>query len=337
MPQRTNDFQTLISVITRQLLPTNAKVRSSVLLKEAIIETEREIDVLVEYSAGPHPFVIGIECRDEARRSDVNWIEQIHGKHPRLGINKSVAVSKRGFSRPAAALADSLGIQTLTLDEAVDFDWTLLVKNLRGIIFDTTAGPELEDLWVVLGGECADVDLSSISQPKDIPVFGPDGTCLGTAAEVAILLLRQPDTQRRVRQRTWPLGETRERWRIPAPSGTYALLPSGERVSVAGLVLQVLVTRSEVVAPLSPAGYGEARVTTGRAIQFGNRFTVSVAETPDGTGSLAVLREPESGGQNGRKPRNSRRRPSAVGGASSESLEPGDRSGDNAAGAGGES
>jgi hypothetical protein len=75
MPKRTNEFQRLIAAIETNLAPLGAVVTESKLVKDVHSGTEREIDIAIESTVGPHPVLIAIECRDHGRPADVQWID----------------------------------------------------------------------------------------------------------------------------------------------------------------------------------------------------------------------------------------------------------------------
>ena len=97
MPKRTNDFQSLIALIERQLAPEGAQVTESKLLKDILTGEEREVDTVIETKVSGHTITIGIECRDRDRRADVEWIDQLLGKYQNLPVHKIIAVSRSGF------------------------------------------------------------------------------------------------------------------------------------------------------------------------------------------------------------------------------------------------
>jgi hypothetical protein len=122
MPQRSNEFQKLIRALETQLAPAGATVEESALLVDAH-GTEREVDVLIRIPAGERELRIGIECRDEKRRGDLPWLEQVKSKYESLSVDRCVVVSRRGFSKTALARARLWNIETLSLGRAKTGDW----------------------------------------------------------------------------------------------------------------------------------------------------------------------------------------------------------------------
>jgi hypothetical protein len=124
MPKRTNDFQNLIASIYKQIVEKGGKVTESGMVYDKEADTLREVDVLVECRYAGHDFKIAIECRDRSRKDSVEWIDSLIGKSKSLLVNKVVAVSKEGFTQSAIKKAAFNNIDTLTLEEAIETDWS---------------------------------------------------------------------------------------------------------------------------------------------------------------------------------------------------------------------
>ena len=117
MPKRSNDFQRLITMLTR-LLGEHAVVEESKMLTDLVSGEQREVDIYAEGILAGHAVRIGIECRDHKRKQVVGWVEEMHSKHERLPTNLVILVSSSGFTRSAVAKAESYGIKTITPTQA---------------------------------------------------------------------------------------------------------------------------------------------------------------------------------------------------------------------------
>jgi len=124
MPKRTNDFQQLIHYIYSQIVPEGAIVTESMLLKERNSSAKREVDILIEYELAGTKLRIAIECRDRSRKDDIEWIDGLVGKYRDLDVDKVIAVSNSGFSAEAIEKASANKIDTRTLEQALNTDWT---------------------------------------------------------------------------------------------------------------------------------------------------------------------------------------------------------------------
>jgi len=126
MPKRTNDFQELVDLIHRALVPKGAKIGSSVMLPSSTGDM-REIDVLIESDIGPYCIKIAVEAKDHNRKLDVTEIDNLIGKYTdgKLNINKIIIVSRSGFTDLAykKAVNSHLDIELKTLKEAKEISW----------------------------------------------------------------------------------------------------------------------------------------------------------------------------------------------------------------------
>jgi len=135
MPARTNAFQTLVRLIQGELAPHGYSVTESKLLLDRRDGKEREVDVVLEGSAGPHRITISVEATKGTRKATVEWVEQMYAKHEHLPTNKLVLVSRGGFTRNALKEAALRGADALTIKEASRRDWRICI-NLETIEFN---------------------------------------------------------------------------------------------------------------------------------------------------------------------------------------------------------
>jgi hypothetical protein len=124
MPKRTNDFQSLVKAIYEQIVPAGGLVIESAEVWDKEAGILREVDILVSYDYAGHEFSFIVECRDRSRKETVEWIDGLVGKTKALHVAKVIAVSSSGFASSAIKKAKENGIETLTLKEAEEHDWT---------------------------------------------------------------------------------------------------------------------------------------------------------------------------------------------------------------------
>ena len=125
MPQRTNAFQRIVTLI-HGTLAGQAKVVESAMLRDKVTTEEREVDILITTQAANYNVVIGIEVVSWSRPAGTPWVEKMLAKHNNLEVNKLILISESGFTRPAIKKAKFYGIETLTLENACAIDWNLL-------------------------------------------------------------------------------------------------------------------------------------------------------------------------------------------------------------------
>ncbi len=133
MPARSNHFQKLVKVINHHLAPAGAKITESAMLHDSESETDREIDILVESTILNCSLKIGIECTAEAAPLDVRKIESFKEKHRKVGINKTIVISKNGFSESAKKYAGKNNIRLLTFKAAQKENWAKKFERLQGL------------------------------------------------------------------------------------------------------------------------------------------------------------------------------------------------------------
>jgi hypothetical protein len=142
MPQRTNDFQELITVLT-QIAGKDAVTPSALLPDLAIPGATREVDICIRSKVLGHEVLIGVECRmSGSRKQTVEWVEAMHGKHSHLPTNKVVLVSSTGFTKNALKLAEFFGMKAITPTEVEPGFVGEIVNNIHTVCakrFDFTA------------------------------------------------------------------------------------------------------------------------------------------------------------------------------------------------------
>lgn len=204
MPKRSNAFQRLILVIYRQLQPPGGSVEESALLTERNGSTKREVDLLLKHRAFDMELRIAVECRGRRHKDDIQWIDGLIGKYRDLDVDKVVAVSKSGFSKGAAEKALSAGIETLTLQKALDTNWTDQFKRL-GVA-------QLTRRDVPVGISISTSPAPTLQLTTTTRVFSDAGTLLGTVEEMgqAIYRHRQEDINRTIKEKALQLFLTLE-------------------------------------------------------------------------------------------------------------------------------
>ena len=136
-------FELLVAVIEERLAPKGAIVKSPDRLRDIDTGRWREVDATIRLPVGSTEILVAIECRKRKDSSDVTWIEQLATKRAKVGAAKIIAVSERGFSKPAIQSAARYAIELRVLgeitSEIID-EWALpeplvhaycLVESLR--------------------------------------------------------------------------------------------------------------------------------------------------------------------------------------------------------------
>jgi len=178
MPKRTNVFQQLIHAIEVQL-NNDALVTESRFLPDWATGDEREADIVIETGVGSYSMRI-IECRDHVRPQNIEWVDQMYGKHGQMA-NKLVLVSKSGFSASAKRKAEALGIETLTFEEAKEVDWTQIAGNLSQVQV------ELAEIQI-MGLAVFPLPVASSPDANLLQFYNHEGQLQGSLWEVALVV-----------------------------------------------------------------------------------------------------------------------------------------------------
>jgi hypothetical protein len=129
-------FEELIARIESTLVPQGAIVKSPDFIPDRITGSLREVDASIRYQVGSTPILITIECRRRSRVDDATWLEQLATKQSDIGAAKTIAVSLKGFGKPAITKAAFYGIEirrieAITTEEIEDWKNKLVLMCWR--------------------------------------------------------------------------------------------------------------------------------------------------------------------------------------------------------------
>jgi Restriction endonuclease len=128
MVKQKNDgkpFEILTKEIFEALVenPAYTKVKHNVKLDGK--DGPRQIDVLIQAQVSSLPILTIIECKDESRNLNVQYIDALHSKMQDVNASKAVLVARKGFSKKALQKAKRLGITLCTVMEAKSALWNI--------------------------------------------------------------------------------------------------------------------------------------------------------------------------------------------------------------------
>lgn len=279
MPIRSNDFQRLITFIELQLAPSGAKVTASAMLYDPKADTEREVDILVEYDLGIRSFRTGIECRDRARPADVTWAEQAYQAHRDLGLDRTVLVSRSGFSGPARKKAQQLGIEVLTLEEATATDWAARL-GLVEFQLDVLQAPRIVELSIGLHPS------SSLQNPMPMPVATTEledalGRSLGSAREVALEWVGSEAVEAFLRAQSLGQNELTIDLALIPRVAMFVVDPNGVRHQIEAIQMVVVQAKESVTIKMIPVRYAGREIAYGFGELDGIPFQLHAVRLPE--------------------------------------------------------
>jgi hypothetical protein len=226
-----------------------------------------------------------IECRDRARKDSVSWIEEIIGKARSLPVDKIVAVSTSGFTAAAQKKASENGIVTLSIENALETDWSVFpFKPGLAIISNETF--TLHGVQYLAGSEfrpLSEIGLESRSFRE--------GKEVGPIKEFCIALFRQraPELQAEVNKRRGTLFQTMEdcgkvlvvEWGFETP-GLSVDVANGENIGIPKLIFIVSGTRRVDEVEQEHRKFNGLMISTGEhALSEGSSIRFHLTQDPE--------------------------------------------------------
>lgn len=207
MPKRTNDFQNLVASIYQKIVPSGGAVTESGMVWDRDAGELREVDILVESNVAGHDFKIMVECRDRSRKESVEWIDGLIGKSRSLNVNKVVAISSKGFAKPAIEKARANGIDTLTPRQAQETDWQNYPIKPSVVVFSDEA-LTLQDVQYIRDGEF--VSLAELGLETNVYFDNQEVGSIQSVFERTFLDFLVPDINAYLKDHIGELFKTRE-------------------------------------------------------------------------------------------------------------------------------
>jgi hypothetical protein len=293
MPARTNSFQRLIRLIYGELAGSGAQVRESVLMRDPVDGTEREIDVVIDTEMAGHPVAIAVECRDHSRRAGVQWIDQIIGKYRNLPIDKVVAVSSAGFHPSAVRKARAHRMETMTLEQASQTDWARLVRD--------TGTRRFLSLRTILPAGFT-INAPGQPEPPDLASTPPDQIMLALPGLEPRPLTDEYDAvaeEPPIKDFLNRCGSGEVPLAVRYPEGTQARLPSGAVLAVEGVVYHFRIQDEEVDVELAPGRFGSRTVGVASAESDSWTADFALVEHPTAPATMGLTIRRRDGGKIG--------------------------------------
>lgn len=264
MPQRSNKFQRLVLLLQQQLADTGAVVTESKMMRDRKTGELAEVDVAVEFTANGIPVSFGFEARGSQRKLDRNAAMAIVTKYSQL-VDKTVIVTRAGFSRGALKHCKMNGAVAITLSSAKGVDWGGFLEAFKELYFASfdfavDGGPTVS----FAEGQIIEINLD---QPAD--VIDPQGQRL-PMPEAITALLRAADAGKAVMQ-DWYAKPEAERESVYKKTVTYTVHADkamyveqdGKRFRVRSIAIPVRVAAAARKFQLSPMNFHDRRVMQG--------------------------------------------------------------------------
>lgn len=304
MPRRSNNFQNLVEMLERQLAPTGAKVIGSHLLEDARTGDKREVDIVIETSAGIHPVVIGIEVVDQNRRASSPWVEYISAKHADLPIDKTILVSRSGFYKPALAKAESLKMDALTLEDATNLDWNSKIDKLKTIKIESFLVPYATKAKLILqedNDQRFRAEIAACTNLSAVEIFKPNGDSSGTVGSILDQFLANEELIKAAEKIAFTDGGTILEGGFQFVKESYIVGSDGNRHIVLGCNFRAKCRKEVKEITLDKGRYRETSVALGSGTSFGNPVQIAFSENRDDESPMIGIRIERSRSRKGDK------------------------------------
>ncbi len=261
MPKRSNSFQTLIYLLYHQL-HDRATVTESAMVSDRLGGSVQEVDVLILEPVGQMQLQIGVECRDRGRPATIEWVQQMRGKHQHR-VDKLVLVSRSGFTKSSTEEARRHGIETLSLSEANQTDWNVMVDQIKELFagkfnFRITKG------YAVLSEEYGLIEDPEISANERL--YDLNDELVGMVGEIALEELRAPEAGRKLMELFYAhQDKIKAIATFEVPGGSYLIDTSGTKRVARSIRLEITCEMSMTPVELQHGALGTSNVAWGQS------------------------------------------------------------------------
>jgi hypothetical protein len=91
MPKRSTPFQAIVRLVRQHFAQAGVTVTESKMLRDAVLDMNREVDIVIEGEFEGEPVVISVEVVEHGRVATLPWVEQMLRKHRDLLTNRLFA------------------------------------------------------------------------------------------------------------------------------------------------------------------------------------------------------------------------------------------------------
>jgi hypothetical protein len=283
-------FQDLVELLERHLAPAGTRVFGSRLLKDLVTGEEREVDIVIETTVGPHPVRVGVEVIDHGRKASSPWIESIAKKHEHLEIDKTIVVSRSGFHRPALAKAAACKIDAFTFAEATALDWKARIDAIPRVMIDAFLMPYVTGCRVDFSE--AQSTRWFENREKELPameLFSASNEPCGTLLSFIQRIVAAPSVVEALQQHAFVNTGTALEAEVPLNHGSYLRAADGRRFAVARITITALCSRSVVDSTMWRGRFGETAVVSSSAECLGFSVRTVFSEVEGGGSPRASI------------------------------------------------
>lgn len=288
MPKRSTPFQVLVELLEHQLAPRGAIVTASKLLRDSVTGQNREVDIVIEGTAGIHPMTIGIEVREGGRPASVPWIEAIAKKHEHLPIHRTIVVSDSGFYKTALIKAEALKIDALTVREVKSTDWSARIDAMPFVRIESFRLPQVTSATLIPADHESLEAFRGVNLQEQ-PVYSPDGKLRGTPDSIVHAYLHRQDVIADIQSKSFTDAATIVDLDVRLPRGTYIEDAVGKRHELLWIKVTAKCRKEVSEVTLKKRGrYRDVATVLASATSFGHAVQMAFAEKEGKEPTVAV-------------------------------------------------
>lgn len=217
---------------------------------------------------------IGVECIGRGRKATIEWVEQMLQKHEHL-TNRLVLVSQTGFTPDAIQMAREHGVETLTLAEALNADWTKVVGKLAQV---NIVLPQIDVTHVAISPplDTSNIDVCSL------PFYSNEGVLLCNLLDIVDICRRAPNVLDYVVKNCNEPGNYTFGIERSVPDGSFVMDKAGTKHIVGRIGIAVDVHLEDAIpVDLQFALFKDVQIACGTLKVNDLQGLLTVVEAPD--------------------------------------------------------
>jgi hypothetical protein len=146
------EYEILVEKLYSRIIPGSTIKRNDKIYGHNS-KKNREIDLSIRQSIGPHKVLMIVQVRDKKRTVDVNAIGELSSVVEDVRANKGIMISAKGFTHGALEMAKAKNIDALTAHDLDNPKWTIDVR--MPVILDVCTGNVSQSFVLVASEEYA--------------------------------------------------------------------------------------------------------------------------------------------------------------------------------------
>lgn len=296
MPRRSNEFQALVTRINQSIGEKGVSLTDSAELPDRTSKTgkTREIDILIRKVVNEIEVLIGIECTEQSRPVDKEYVSQKFQMHQDVGISSSVIVSASGFTSGAVEFAEHYHMTLLTLEEAENAEWVDLVSRLGSDGFVA----ELIEITRIGGALRPENFEAEISGGSVVEFGGTQTTVYELCKRLASHLVRKEPSEELLKSTIESDVVSEHNFTVECDPPLKIVDSVVEDAEIVRLEIEFKITLQHVVVNLESGRYGNSEMAfTRQPVQVGSSEVFYTAKMDSETKKANVLlqiSEPET-------------------------------------------